>query len=67
MLWLAKFRYGRERAAASALDVKVEEDGGLEAVVGLLGTPTAPDMLGDWPCLGACCFLNCKALARAFS
>lgn len=71
MLWFVKLRYGRERAAASVLDVKVEEAD--EAVVLMvfvlvLGvSPTDPDTLSVCPCLGACCFFSCKALASAFS
>ena len=71
MLWLAKLRYGRERAAARVLDVNVEDADGtllMLVVLVLFGIPpTAPDMLFDCPCLGACCFFSCRALARAFS
>ena len=71
MLWLAKFRYGSESAAASVLDVRVDdadEDGGLITVVDVLaGTPNAPEWLCDRPCPGDCCFRSCRAFARAFS
>ena len=71
MLWLAKFRYGRESAAASVLDVKVEDaedDGGLMTVVAVLvGAPNAPEWLCDRPCPGDCCFRSWRAFARAFS
>lgn len=70
MLWLAKFRYGRESAAASVLDVKVEDeedDGGLMTAVVLAGDPSAPEWLCDRPCPGDCCFRSWRAFARAFS
>lgn len=71
MLWLAKFRYGSESAAASVLDVKVDdadEDGGvMTVVVELAGTPNDPEMLCDRPCPGDCCFRSWRAFARAFS
>lgn len=71
MLWLAKFRYGSERAAASVLDVKVEDeedDGGLMTDVAVLaGAPNAPEWLCDRPCPGDCCFRSWSAFARAFS
>lgn len=55
---------GRERAAASVLDVVVEED--WLVVVGDAGTsdpPTAPAVvLRDGPCLGSVCRFSCKAL-----
>ena len=70
MLWDAKLRYGRERAAARVLDVVVEDAEEWFVVVGepgVLGMPTAPDILFDCPCFGACCRRSCSALARAFS
>lgn len=71
MLWLAKLRYGSESAAASVLDVKVEDaedDGGLMTVVAVLvGAPNAPEWLCDRPCPGDCCFRSWRAFARAFS
>lgn len=67
MLWDAKVRYGRERAAARVLDVV--EDEAEEGTVGEsgVGIPTAPDILFEEPCLGACCRRNWRAFARAFS
>ena len=71
MLWLVKLRYGRERAAARVLEVMVEDADGtllMLVVLELCGVvPAAPDMLFDCPCLGACCFFSCRALARALS
>jgi hypothetical protein len=58
ILWDAKVRYGRDRAAASVLDV-VEDDAeeGRFVVVGDCGTvdpPTAPGTACDEPFLEAC-------------
>jgi hypothetical protein len=57
ILWDAKVRYGRERAAASVLDVDEEDaDEGGFVVVGDAGTawlPTAPDTFCD-PFFGVC-------------
>lgn len=63
MLCEVNVRDGRERAAASVLDVVVEED--WFVVVGDAGTsdpPTTPAVLCDEPCLGRVCRFNCKAL-----
>ncbi len=58
MLCEAKVKYGRERAAASVLDVVAEEaeEGGCVLVgdVGVAPPPTAPDTLCDAACLGVC-------------
>ncbi len=58
MLCEAKVKYGRERAAASVLDVVADEaEDGWFVVVGDPGTaddPTAPDILFEGPCLGTC-------------
>jgi len=71
MLCEAKVKYGRERAAASVLDVVAEdaEEGGCVLVgeVGVAAPPTDPDTLWEEPCLGACWRRNCRAFARAFS
>ena len=64
MLCEVNVRDGRERAAASVLDVVEEED--WFVVVGDAATsdlPTAPAAF----CLGRFCRFSCKALARAFS
>jgi predicted urease superfamily metal-dependent hydrolase len=57
ILWDAKVRYGRERAAASVLDVVEEdaEEGGVVAVgeVGTAAPPTAPVTLCEEPFLGS--------------
>ena len=71
MLWEANVKYGRERAAASVLDVVVEEaDDGWVVFVGDAGTadpPTAPAILCEEPFFGSCCRFSCRAFARAFS
>ena len=71
ILWEANVRYGRESAAASVLDVVVEEaDDGRFVVVGDAGItdpPTAPAILCDEPFLGSCCRFSCRAFASAFS
>lgn len=58
MLCEANVKYGRERAAARVLEVEVEEaEEGALVTVGDAGTielPTAPETLGDGPCLGVC-------------
>ena len=58
MLCEAKVRYGRERAAASVLEVVAEEaeDGGLVDVgePGVAGPPTTPGKLDEEPFLGVC-------------
>ncbi len=58
ILWEAKVRYGRERAAASVFDVEEDEaDEGGFVVMGDADTPelpTAPEALCDDPFLGAC-------------
>lgn len=72
ILWDAKVRYGRERAAARVLDVEEEEaeEGGFVAVgdVGVAELPTAPVVaFCDEPFFGACWRRNCRAFASAFS
>lgn len=54
----AKFRYGKDSAAASVLDVEAEDavEGRFSVTAfGEPGTPMAPGILFDEPCLGSCC------------
>lgn len=71
ILWEANVRYGRESAAASVLEVVVEEaDDGWFVLVGDEGTadpPTAPATLWEEVCLEICCRFSCRAFASAFS
>lgn len=68
MLWEANVRYGRERAAASVLDVVEEDaDDAWFVVVGDAGTTEPPTALGNEPYLGFCWRRSCKAFASAFS
>ena len=64
-------RYGRDKAAAKALDVA--EDGTEEGWLAGVGDPgitdpaVGPEMLWDVPCFGPCCLRSCSAFASAFS
>ena len=65
MLWDAKFKYGKDSAAARVL--AVEDDVAAKAWLEAAGDPGSLETLCDAPSRGPFWRRSCKALAKAFS